>query len=330
MKALAFEPNLTMDDGADLVGALHMIAFERYEALHPKVKGWVTTLAPGRRKALLDGVIGSSEETTTGVIRLKNMEKEGVLRFPVIAVNDASTKHMFDNRYGTGQSTIDGILRATNVLIAGSRLVVSGYGWCGKGVSMRAKGLGAHVVVTEVDPLRALEALMDGFEVMEMAQAAKTGDIFVTVTGDIHVLRKEHFERMKDGAIVCNSGHFNVEVDITALEAMKTSKRRLRPFLDEYTLAGGNKIFLLAEGRLINLAAAEGHPSEVMDMSFANQSLVAEYMWQKSKTLERKVYGVPVEIDKRVAMLKLKTRGVSIDRLTREQSRYLSSWEMGT
>ncbi len=330
MKALAFQPNLTMDDGADLVGALHMIAFERYEALHPKVKGWVTTLAPDRRKALLDGVIGSSEETTTGVIRLKSMEKEGVLRFPVIAVNDASTKHMFDNRYGTGQSTIDGILRATNVLIAGARLVVSGYGWCGKGVSMRAKGLGAHVVVTEVDPLRALEALMDGFEVMEMAQAAKTGDIFVTVTGDIHVLRKEHFERMKDGAIVCNSGHFNVEVDITALEAMKTSKRRLRPFLDEYTLAGGKKIFLLAEGRLINLAAAEGHPSEVMDMSFANQSLVAEYMWQKSKTLERKVYGVPVEIDKRVAMLKLKTRGVSIDRLTREQSRYLSSWEMGT
>ena len=330
MKALAFGPNLTMDDGADLVGALHMIAFERYEALHPKVKGWVTTLPPDRRKALLDGVIGSSEETTTGVIRLKSMEKEGVLRFPVIAVNDASTKHMFDNRYGTGQSTIDGILRATNVLFAGARLVVSGYGWCGKGLAMRAKGMGARVVVTEVDPLRALEALMDGFEVMDMAQAAKTGDIFVTVTGDIHVLRKEHFERMKDGAIVCNSGHFNVEVDITALEAMKTSKRRLRPFLDEYTLAGGKKIFLLAEGRLINLAAAEGHPSEVMDMSFANQSLVAEYMWQKSKTLERKVYGVPVEIDKRVAMLKLKTRGVSIDKLTREQSRYLSSWEMGT
>ncbi len=331
MKALAFAPNVTMDDGADLVGALHMIAFERYEGLHRKVKDWVTKLAADRKKALLDGVIGSSEETTTGVIRLKSMEKEGVLRFPVIAVNDASTKHMFDNRYGTGQSTMDGIIRATNVLVAGSRVVVSGYGWCGKGVAMRAKGLGAHVVVTEVDPLRALEALMDGFEVMEMAQAAKTGDVFVTVTGDIHVLRREHFERMKDGAIVCNSGHFNVEIDITALEAMKTGKRRLRPFLDEYTLApNGKKIFLLGEGRLINLAAAEGHPSEVMDMSFANQSLVAEYIWKKGKDLEQKVYGVPIEIDKKVALLKLKTRGVSIDKLTREQSKYLTSWEMGT
>ena len=330
MKALAFGPNLTMDDGADLVGSLHMIAFERYEGLHPKVKDWVTKLAPNRKKALLEGVIGSSEETTTGVIRLKSMEKEGVLRFPVIAVNDASTKHMFDNRYGTGQSTMDGILRATNMLIAGSRFVVSGYGWCGKGVAMRAKGHGAHVIVTEVDPLRALEALMDGFEVMEMAQAARTGDIFVTVTGDIHVLRKEHFERMKDGAIVCNSGHFNVEVDIATLETMKTGKRRLRPFLDEYTLAGGKKIFLLGEGRLINLAAAEGHPSEVMDMSFANQSLVAEYVWKKGGSLEKKVYGVPVEIDKQVALLKLKTKGVTIDKLTREQRKYLSSWEMGT
>jgi adenosylhomocysteinase len=253
-----------------------------------------------------------------------------VLRFPVIAVNDASTKHMFDNRYGTGQSTMDGILRATNMLIAGSRFVVSGYGWCGKGVAMRAKGHGAHVIVTEVDPLRALEALMDGFEVMEMTQAARTGDIFVTVTGDIHVLRKEHFERMKDGAIVCNSGHFNVEVDIATLETMKTGKRRLRPFLDEYTLAGGKKIYLLGEGRLINLAAAEGHPSEVMDMSFANQSLVAEYVWKKGRSLEKKVYGVPVEIDKQVALLKLKTRGVTIDKLTREQQKYLSSWEMGT
>ena len=330
MKALAFGPNLTMDDGADLVGALHMIAFERYEGLHPKVKDWVTKLASNRKKALLEGVIGSSEETTTGVIRLKSMEKEGVLRFPVIAVNDASTKHMFDNRYGTGQSTMDGILRATNMLIAGSRFVVSGYGWCGKGVAMRAKGHGAHVIVTEVDPLRALEALMDGFEVMEMAQAARTGDIFVTVTGDIRVLRKEHFERMKDGAIVCNSGHFNVEVDIATLETMKTGKRRLRPFLDEYTLAGGKKIYLLGEGRLINLAAAEGHPSEVMDMSFANQSLVAEYVWKKGGSLEKKVYGVPVEIDKQVALLKLKTKGVTIDKLTREQQKYLSSWEMGT
>jgi len=330
MKALAFGPNLTMDDGADLVGALHMIAFERYDALHPKVKDWVMRLTPARKKKLIEGVICSSEETTTGVIRLKSMEREGVLRFPVVAVNDASTKHMFDNRYGTGQSTMDGILRATNMLIAGSRFVVAGYGWCGRGVAMRAKGLGANVIVTEVDPLRALEAVMDGFEVMEMGQAARTGDIFVTVTGDIRVLRKEHFERMKDGAIVCNSGHFNVEIDIEALEAMKTSKRRLRPFLDEYKLKGGKRIYLLGEGRLVNLAAAEGHPSEVMDMSFANQSLVAEYMWEKGKDLERKVYGVPAEIDKQVALLKLATRGVMIDKLTREQKKYLSSWEMGT
>lgn len=330
MKALAFMPNLTMDDGADLVGALHMIAFERYEALHRAVKDWVVKLKAAKKKELIDGVLGSTEETTTGVIRLKSMEQEGVLKFPVVAVNDAYTKHMFDNRYGTGQSTVDGIIRATNVLMAGSRFVVAGYGWCGKGVAMRAKGLGAHVIVAEVDPLRALEALMDGFEVMEMAQAAKTGDIFVTVTGDIHVLREEHFERMKDGAIMCNSGHFNVEIDIPALEAMKTEKRRLRPFLDEYTLKDGKKIYLLGEGRLVNLAAAEGHPSEVMDMSFANQALCAEYVWKKGKRLEKKVYGVPSEIDKQVAFLKLQTRGVKIDRLTREQSKYLSSWEMGT
>ena len=238
MKALAFMPNVTMDDGADLVGALHMIAFERYDGLHKTVKDWVTKLKAPEKKKLLEGVIGSSEETTTGVIRLKSMEQEGVLQFPVVAVNDASTKHMFDNRYGTGQSTIDGIIRATNVLMAGSKVVVAGYGWCGKGVAMRAKGLGAHVIVTEIDPLRALEALMDGFEVMEMREAAKAGDVFVTVTGDIHVLRKEHFERMKDGAIICNSGHFNVEIDIDAMEAMKTGKRRLRPFLDEYTMTG--------------------------------------------------------------------------------------------
>lgn len=288
MKALAFMPNVTMDDGADLVGALHMIAFERYDGLHKTVKDWVTKLKASDKKKLLAGVIGSSEETTTGVIRLKSMEEEGVLQFPVVAVNDASTKHMFDNRYGTGQSTIDGIIRATNVLIAGSKVVVAGYGWCGKGVAMRAKGLGAHVIVTEIDPLRALEALMDGFEVMEMREAAKTGDIFVTVTGDIHVLRKEHFERMKDGAIVCNSGHFNVEIDIDAMEAMKTGKRRLRPFLDEYTMKGGKRIILLGEGRLINLAAAEGHPSEVMDMSFANQSLVAEYIWKNCKSWRRR------------------------------------------
>jgi len=329
-KALAFKPNLTMDDGADLVGALHMIAFERYDGLHKTVRDWVMKLPATEKKTLIEGVIGSSEETTTGVIRLKSMEREGVLRIPVVAVNDASTKHMFDNRYGTGQSTIDGIIRATNVLMAGSKVVVAGYGWCGKGVAMRAKGLGALVIVAEIDPLRALEALMDGFEVMEMREAAKTGDIFVTVTGDIHILRKEHFERMKDGAIVCNSGHFNVEIDIDAMEAMKTGKRRLRPFLDEYTMKGGKRIFLLAEGRLINLAAAEGHPPEVMDMSFANQSLVAEYVWKNCKKLEKKVYGVPLEIDKQVALLKLETRGVAIDKLTREQKKYLSSWEMGT
>ncbi len=330
MKALAFMPNITMDDGADLVGALHMIAFDRYDALHKAVKNWVTKLKPAKKKELIEGLIGSTEETTTGVIRLKSMEQEGVLRFPVVAVNDAYTKHMFDNRYGTGQSTIDGILRATNVLMAGSRFVVAGYGWCGKGVAMRAKGLGARVVVAEVDPLRALEALMDGFEVMEMAQAAKTGDIFVTVTGDIHILRKEHFQKMKDGAIICNSGHFNVEIDIPALDAMTTKKRPLRPFLEEYTLKDGRRIYLLGEGRLVNLAAAEGHPSEVMDMSFANQALCAEYVWKKGKGLAKKVYSVPTEIDKQVAMLKLETRGVSIDTLTREQKKYLGSWEMGT
>jgi adenosylhomocysteinase len=329
-KALAFKPNLTMDDGADLVGALHMIAFERYDGLHETVRGWVKKLKSAERKKLIDGVLGSTEETTTGVIRLKSMEQEGVLRFPVVAVNDAYTKHMFDNRYGTGQSTIDGIIRATNVLIAGSRFVVAGYGWCGKGVAMRAKGLGAHVIVAEVDPLRALEAVMDGFEVMEMSQAAKTGDIFVTVTGDIHVLRKEHFEKMKDGAIVCNSGHFNVEIDIDSLEAMKTSKRELRPFLEEYSLSNGKRLYLLGEGRLVNLAAAEGHPSEVMDMSFANQALCAEHVWKKGGSFEKRVYSVPTEIDKQVAFLKLQTRGVAIDKLTKEQRKYLSSWEMGT
>jgi adenosylhomocysteinase len=330
MKALAFMPNITMDDGADLVGALHMIALERYDALHGTIKKWVKKLDVKSRNALVTGVAGSMEETTTGVIRLKSMEKEGVLRFPVVAVNDALTKHMFDNRYGTGQSTIDGIIRATNVLFAGATFVLAGYGWCGKGVTMRAKGLGAHVIVTEVDPLRALEAHMDGFEVMEMEKAAPLGDIFVTTTGDIHVIRKEHFKKMKDGAIVANSGHFNVEIDIEALEKMKKSKRRFREFIDEYTLGDGKKIFLLGEGRLVNLAAAEGHPSDVMDMSFANQSLCSEYMWKNAKKLEKKVYSVPKEIDEKVAMLKLAASGVTIDELTSEQKQYLSSWEMGT
>jgi adenosylhomocysteinase len=329
-KTLAFGPNLTMDDGADLVGALHMIAFERYDALSGPVREWVKSINPKAKKKLLDGLLGSTEETTTGVIRLKSMEKEGVLRFPVVAVNDAYTKHMFDNRYGTGQSTIDGILRATNLLIAGATFVVSGYGWCGKGIAMRAKGLGAHVIVTEVDPLRALEAHMDGFEVMDMGKACRIGDLFVTSTGDIHVLRKEHFAKMKDGAIMCNSGHFNVEIDIDSLEAMKKGKRKLRDFIEEYILEDGKKLYILGEGRLVNLAAAEGHPSEVMDMSFANQALCAEYVWKKGKTLEKKVYSVPPEIDKQVALLKLETAGIKIDKLTAEQRKYLASWEMGT
>lgn len=330
MKALAFMPNITMDDGADLVGALHMIALDRSDALHDAIGEWLKKLSKKERKTLVSGVTGSMEETTTGVIRLKSMEKEGVLEFPVLAVNDASTKHMFDNRYGTGQSTIDGILRATNILFAGATFVLAGYGWCGKGVTMRAKGLGAHIIVTEVDPLRALEAHMDGYEVMEMSKAAPMGDIFVTTTGNINVIRKEHFKKMKDGAIVCNSGHFNVEIEIEALEKMKQSKRRVRGLIDEYTMKDGKKIFLLGEGRLVNLACAEGHPSDVMDMSFANQALCSEYMWKNSKKLEKKVYSVPKEIDEQVAMLKLASAGITIDKLIPEQVKYLASWEMGT
>ena len=330
MKALAFMPNITMDDGADLVGSLHMIALKRYEGLHPMVKKWVKTLNEKKIKAFIDNVVGGTEETTTGVIRLKSMEEEGVICFPIVAVNDAFTKHMFDNRYGTGQSTIDGILRATNVLFAGANFVIAGYGWCGRGIAMRAKGLSANVIVTEVDPLRALEARMDGFEVMDMRSAARIGDIFISATGDIHVLRGEHFKLMKDGAIVGNSGHFNVEIDIEALEAMKKKKRKIRGQMDEYTMADGRKIFLLGEGRLVNLACAEGHPSEVMDMSFANQALCSEYMWKNGKKLQKKVYSVPKEIDENVALLKLQAFGIKIDKLTAEQKKYLGSWEMGT
>lgn len=330
MKALSFMPNITMDDGADLVGALHMIALNRYDALHGSVKNWILKLDEKKKNELIDNLIGGTEETTTGVIRLKSMEKEDVLCFPIVAVNDAYTKHMFDNRYGTGQSTIDGIIRATNILFAGATFVQAGYGWCGKGVAGRAKGLGAHVIVTEVDPLRALEAHMDGFEVMDMAHAAPQGDIFVTTTGDIHVLRKEHFEKMKDGAIIANSGHFNVEIDIGALESMKTKKRRIREFIEEYTMPGDKKLFLLGEGRLVNLACAEGHPSDVMDMSFANQALCSEYMWKNGKKLEKKVYSVPKEIDENVSFLKLASAGITIDELTEEQKLYLASWEMGT
>jgi adenosylhomocysteinase len=306
--ALDYEPQLTMDDGADLVSTLHK-----------------------ERTELIDGVIGGTEETTTGVIRLKAMAKDGVLRYPIVAVNDALTKHFFDNRYGTGQSTMDGIIRATNVLIAGKAVVVGGYGWCSRGIAMRAKGLGANVIVTEVEPLKALEAVMDGFRVMPMMEAAPQGDVFVTSTGDVNVVDKQHFEVMKDGAIVANSGHFNVEINIPALEEMAEGPpRRVRPSVDEYTLPDGRLIHLLAEGRLVNLAAAEGHPSAVMDMSFANQALSAEYMLQHADDLENTVYAVPEDIDQEIARIKLQSMGVEIDKLTPEQEKYLSSWEEGT
>ncbi len=323
-------PQITMDDGADLVSSIHFICHDKKEDLNPPIKKLYDELGKEGREKLISGIIGSTEETTTGVIRLKSMERDGILLFPVIAVNDADTKHLFDNRYGTGQSTIDGILRATNRLLAGSYFVVCGYGWCGKGVSMRAKGMGAKVIICEVDPIKALEAAMDGFEVMPLEKAAEIGDFFVTVTGNYHVIREEHFLRMKDGAIVANSGHFNVEVDIDALERISVGKRRIREFVDEYRLKDGKTIYLLGEGRLVNLAAAEGHPSSVMDMSFSNQALTAEYLVKKGKDLERKVYRVPEEIDKEVARLKLKSMGIEIDELTEDQKKYLSSWEMGT
>jgi adenosylhomocysteinase len=304
---LATRPQVTMDDGADLISQLH-----------------------GARKDLLPDVIGGTEETTTGVIRLRSMEREGVLAFPVIAVNDADTKHLFDNRYGTGQSTLDGILRATNMLVAGRTVVVAGYGMCGRGVAARAKGMGAHVIVTEVDPMRALEAVMDGFQVMPMADAAAHGDVFVTVTGNTTVIGEAHFARMKDGAILANSGHFNVEIDLDRLGALATARRPVRAFVEEYTVAGGRRIYVLGEGRLINLAAAEGHPAAVMDMSFANQALAAEYMVAHGKTLERKVHVVPREIDREIARLKLASMGVVIDDLTGDQRTYLASWTHGT
>jgi len=305
--ALEHKPHMTMDDGADLVSVLHK-----------------------DRRDLLDNVRGGTEETTTGVIRLRAMAHDGALSYPIIAVNDAMTKHFFDNRYGTGQSTIDGIVRATNILLSGKRFVVAGYGWCGRGLAMRARGMGAIVIVTEVDALKALEAVMDGFSVMTMAEAAKVGDIFVTLTGDINVVDKHHFESMKDGAIVANSGHFNVEINIPALEKMAVSKRLVRPFVDEYNLKDGRKIFVLGEGRLINLAAAEGHPASVMDMSFANQALSLEYMVKHADRLENQVYSVPEEIDQEIARLKLDSMGVMIDALTEEQQKYLHSWEHGT
>lgn len=328
--ALTHFPNLTMDDGADLVSSLHFIALRKWKELSPSVRKWAEGLAVSKRERMLEGVIGGTEETTTGVIRLRSMEKTGVLQFPIVAVNDAETKHFFDNRYGTGQSTIDGIIRATNRLIAGAAFVVSGYGWCGKGLAMRAKGMGANVIVTEVSPLRALEAVMDGYRVMPIAEAAEAGDIFCTVSGDVKVIRKEHFLKMKDGAIVANSGHFNVELDLEGLREITVSRKKIRDFVEEYRLKQGRRVYLLGEGRLINLASAEGHPSSVMDMSFANQALATEYLVKRHRKLEKKVYPVPLEIDQEIARIKLLSMGIRIDRLTKEQTHYLSSWEQGT
>ncbi|HQU17981.1 MAG TPA: adenosylhomocysteinase [Fimbriimonadaceae bacterium] len=306
-QALDIRPTITMDDGADTVGVIH-----------------------NERRNLIEGIVGGTEETTTGVIRLRAMAKDGVLGYPIIAVNDADTKHLFDNRYGTGQSTLDGILRATNILLAGMTVVVAGYGWCGRGVALRAKGTGARAIVTEIDPTKAIEAAMDGHSVMPMEEAAPLGDLFITVTGNKKVIARQHFERMKHGAIVCNSGHFNVEIDIPTLESMSREKGLARPFVEKYTLADGRAIYLLGEGRLINLAAAEGHPASVMDMSFANQALCAEYLAQNASRLERLVYPVPKDIDSKVARLKLASMGISIDALTPEQEAYLQSWNEGT
>ena len=330
LSALKHNPHLTMDDGADLVSSLHFIALDKLDDVDARIAEWIRGLSGEAKKALLSGVLGGTEETTTGVIRLRSMEKDGVLQFPIVAVNDANTKHLFDNRYGTGQSTVDGIIRATNRLLAGSTFVVSGYGWCGRGVANRAGGHGAHVVICEVDPLRALEAVMDGFSVMPIAEAAPLGDFFCTLTGDINVIRKEHFLAMKHGAIVCNSGHFDVELDLPGLKEAATSRRQIREFTEEFTLESGRRVYVLGEGRLINLAAAEGHPSSVMDMSFANQALCAEYMTREHKSLVKKVYPVPSNIDEEIARLKLAAMGVKIDVLTPEQEKYLSSWEMGT
>ncbi len=306
-QAMDHAPHITMDDGADLVCSIH-----------------------SERKELLSTVLGGTEETTTGVIRLKSMAQAHVLHYPIVAVNDANTKHLFDNRYGTGQSTIDGILRATNILLAGLNFVISGYGWCGRGVATRARGAGAKVIICEVDPLRALEAVMDGFQVMGLKEASKIGDVFVTVTGDKNVITREHFLKMRDGAIVANSGHFNVEIDIPSLEKLSTKKRKIRDFVEEYSLKNGRKIYLLGEGRLINLSAAEGHPALVMDMSFANQALCMLYLYQQADKLQTKVYAVPREIDEEIARMKLKSMGIKIDKLTAEQKKYLAAWDEGT
>jgi adenosylhomocysteinase len=328
-QALAFGPQMTQDDGADLVGALHMIALNRLDDLAPPIRKWVEGMSQDERRRLVSDVKGSTEETTTGVIRLKAMAKEGILQFPIIAVNDSNTKHMFDNRYGTGQSTLDGVVRATNLLLAGSTVVVAGYGWCGRGVASRARGAGAHVIVTEIDPLPALEARMDGFEVSTMAEAAPVGDLFITLTGNLHVIRPEHFSAMKDGAIVCNSGHFNVELDLEGLAKISSGRRYVREMVEEFVVKG-RRVMVLGEGRLINLAAAEGHPASVMDMSFANQALAAEVLAKEAGKMSKAVHRLPAAVDQEIARLKLQAMGVSIDTLTPEQVKYLASWDAGT
>jgi len=329
--ALEHEPQVTMDDGADLVSAMIFVALDRLDDVHAQVRAWAQKLPPAERQRLIGQVVGSMEETTTGVNRLRAMERDGVLKFPVIAVNDAQTKHFFDNRYGTGQSTLDGIIRATNLLLAGRKIVVCGYGWCGKGVALRARGLGARVIVTEVDPIRALEAAMDGLDVMPLSKAAPVGDIFITVTGNSGIIRREHFGAMKDGAVVCNSGHFDVEVELPALkEEAAEVHTNVRSQVDEYKLKSGRRIYVLGQGRLVNLAAAEGHPPSVMDMSFATQALTTEYCVQNKGKLAPKVHTVPREVEEFVSSHKLASMGIEIDQLTADQKRYMSGWEQGT
>jgi adenosylhomocysteinase len=329
--ALEHHPHLTMDDGADLVSALIFVALDRFDDVHAKVRDWAKKLAADKRHELIKGIVGSMEETTTGVNRLRAMQRDGVLKFPVIAVNDAQTKHFFDNRYGTGQSTLDGVIRATDLLLAGKKVVVCGYGWCGKGVALRARGMGSQVIVTEVDPVRALEAAMDGFSVLPLAQAAPIGDLFITVTGNAHVIRREHFLQMKDGAMLANSGHFDIELELPALaEEAKEINAKVREHVDEYVMRDGRRLYVLGEGRLVNLAAAHGHPASVMDMSFATQALTSEFCFKNKGKLSASVHSVPVEVEDLVARTKLTSMGIEIDTLTKEQKRYMTGWEQGT
>jgi adenosylhomocysteinase len=329
--ALAHHPHLTMDDGADLVSSLIFVALDRLDDVHAKVREWAARMLPAKRHELIHGIVGSLEETTTGVNRLRAMERDGVLKFPVIAVNDAQTKHFFDNRYGTGQSTLDGIIRATDLLLAGKRVVVCGYGWCGKGVALRARGMGSQVIVTEVDPVRALEAAMDGFTVLPLAKAVEIGEVFITVTGNAHVIRREHFAKMKDGAMLANSGHFDIELELPALaEEARQINAKVRDHVDEYVMRDGRRLYVLGEGRLVNLAAAHGHPASVMDMSFATQALTSEYCFENKGKLTPRVHPVPVEVEDLVARTKLAAMGIEIDALTAEQKRYMTGWEQGT